>query len=274
MLDVVCAALPAAGERLHAAVTARAGGSAVNAARAAAAAGASAIVLGRVGQDAAGDAILAELAARGVRAELARDPARATGVTVAYGAAGPKPPAVVASRGANAAFEPGDLPATIDADALFVSGFALFQEGSAAAAAGAAIHRCRRGWIGVDLASPSLAPSARGELLAPPRERAARTVVFATAAEARALTDDEPEQAARRLAARGIVACVKLGADGALAAAGDLLVHRRAPAVERRSPFGAGDAFAAAFLVALAAGRDLAEALERASEAGARAAAG
>ncbi len=267
MLDVLCAALPASGERVHAGVTVRAGGTAANAALAAAASGAASTVVGRIGRDAAGDAVVAELETHGVRSHLARDPELPTGAAVAFDS----PPAVVASRGANAAFARGDVPAAIEADALFVSGFALFQEGSAEAA-GAAIRRFPRGWIGVDLASPSLAHAGRGLLAVP--ERAARTVLFATAAEARALTGDDPEQAARRLALRGVTVCVKLGADGALVAVGSRLERRAAPRVERRVPFGAGDAFAAAFLVALASGDDVGAALERACDAGARAAAG
>lgn len=176
---------------------------------------------------------------------------------------------MVASRGANASLAPDDVPRALDADALFVSGFALFQEGSAAAAE-PAIRRFARGWIGVDLGTPALAAAARGPLLSPARGRAERTVVFATAAEARALTGDEHEQAAQRLAARGAIACVKLGADGAVVAFGTSTERRAAPQVERHTPFGAGDAFAGAFLVALVSGADLGSALERACDAGAR----
>jgi len=252
--------------RAHADIDVRAGGAAVNAASAAVAAGASATVVGRIGRDAAGGLVLAGLAARGVGDELARDPRLPTGTAVALGS----PPGVVASRGANAALDPGDVPPAIEGDALFVSGFALFQPGSDRAAE-AAIERFPRGWIGVDLASPPLARAARGRLSELPAER---TVVFATADEARALTGEEPEAAARTLAARGCVACVKLGADGALAASAAGCERRRSTPVERRMPFGAGDAFAGVFLVALAAGTSIAGALERACDAGARAAAG
>lgn len=267
MLDVTCATLPAPGERAHADVAIRVGGAAANAAVAAAAAGARATVIGRIGDDAVGDVVLAHLAACRVHPALSRDSVLPSGVTVAH--AGCAAPAVVASRGANAALAVDDIPATIDADALFVSGYALFQDGSAAAAE-AAILRCTQGVVGIDVGSPRLAHLARERLLRPAR----RTVVFATAEEAHALTGEEPEQAARMLAANGLVACVKLGADGALAASGTTVVRRRATPVERRSPFGAGDAFAGAFLVAHVAGVELGDALGRACEAGAGAAAG
>ena len=81
------------------------------------------------------------------------------------------------------------------------------------------------------------------------------------------------ESAARTLASRFTVACVKLGAAGALAAAGDRLEQAAVDAVERTSPFGAGDAFGGVLLVALAEGAPLGAALERACAAGAAAAA-
>jgi sugar/nucleoside kinase (ribokinase family) len=258
MLDVLCAELPAAGERVHADVLVRPGGSAVNAAIAAA--GASATVVGRVGNDATGDLIAAALAGRGVDARLARDPELPTGVAVALGG-----DAVVAQRGANARLAPEDVPPELTADALFVSGFALLQEGSRAAAR-AALERFRGRWAGIDLASPGLAARATAEVTA------GANVVFATADEARALTRAGPEEAARTLAERFEVVCVKLGPDGALAASDGAVERCAVEPVERRSPFGAGDAFAGAFLTALGGGASVGAALELACAAGARAA--
>jgi 2-dehydro-3-deoxygluconokinase len=261
MVDVVCTELPAPGERLHADVVVRAGGSAVNAAFAAVEAGATATVVGRVGRDASGDLIAAALSERGVVARLARDPELPTGAAVALGGA-----TVVAQRGANARLSPEDVPDELaSADALFVSGFALLQSGSAPGAR-SALERFRGQWAGVDLASPRLAPLADGKVTI------GANVVFATADEARALTGAAPEEAARLLSARFSVACVKLGAEGALAAADGAIERRSGEAVERRSPFGAGDAFAGAFLVALAGGAPVGGALELACAAGARAA--
>ncbi|HEY6585383.1 MAG TPA: PfkB family carbohydrate kinase [Gaiellaceae bacterium] len=266
MVDVVGSALPPPGVRVHSAMSVRVGGSAVNAARAAAEAGAAAVVVGRVGSDAAGALVLAELEALGIEATVERDPTLPTGAAVALGddAIGP---GVVAHRGANARFSPEDVPAPLEADALFLSGFALFQEGSSEAAQ-AALDRFTGGWAGIDLASPKLAAAATGLVGAAGYE----TVLLATAEEARAVTGEEPEQAARTLAGRFAIACIKLGADGALAAAGEHLERRAAEPVARTSPFGAGDAFGAALLVALARGEGLGPALEAACAAGARAA--
>jgi 2-dehydro-3-deoxygluconokinase len=269
MVDVVGSALPPPGVRVHSAMSVRVGGSAVNAARAAAEAGAAALVVGRVGSDAAGGLVLAELEALGIEAQVARDPTLPTGAAVALGddATGP---GVVAHRGANARFSPEDVPAPLEADALFLSGFALFQEGSSEAA-WAALDRFTGAWAGIDLGTPRLAATAAGKDFG--GAGGYETVLLATADEARALTGEEPEKAVRTLAQRFAVASIKLGADGALAAAGERLERRAADPVARTSPFGAGDAFGAAFLVALARGESLGPALETACAAGARAAA-
>ena len=102
MLDVHAPA--PVGARLHAPVRVRAGGSAVNAALAARELGFTAAVAGCIGDDAAGHAIAAELELRGVDRHLSMVDAP-TGTTVYVG------DAVVADRGANAAFAPGALPA-------------------------------------------------------------------------------------------------------------------------------------------------------------------
>jgi ribokinase len=257
MVDVLCAELPPDGARVHAAVVIRAGGTAVNAAMAAAAAGADATVVGRVGSDPSAELVSAALAERNVVGQLARDPELPTGVAVALGSS------VVAHRGANAQLSPEDIPERLDADALLVSGFSLFQTGSRAATR-AALERFSGRWAAVDLASPKLADL---ELAT------GAHVVLATAEEARAVTGSEPEEAARALASRFELAVVKLGEEGAIAARGDRLERAAAEPVERGSAFGAGDAFAGALLVALMRDDSLERALELACEAGARAAA-
>lgn len=64
------------------------------------------------------------------------------------------------------------------------------------------------------------------------------------------------------------IACATHGADGATAIADGRRASARPPRVLDRSPIGAGDAFAAAFLLALADGADLNEALRAGCEAG------
>jgi ribokinase len=262
MVDVLCADPPPVSGRAHAEITLRAGGTAVNAASAAAAAGAAATVVGRIGADPSGEIVLAALERAGVEAKLGRDPDLTTGVAIALGSS------VVAHRGANAALSSDDVPNPLEGEALLVSGFALFQPGSADAG-WAALERFRGKWSAVDVGSPGLAERADIERLAP-----RVGVLLVTNEEARVLTGTDGEAAATQLARRFRVACVKLGEAGAVAAGGDELVRAAAPRVEESSPFGAGDAFAAALLVALASDLPLAAALERACDAGARAAGG
>jgi sugar/nucleoside kinase (ribokinase family) len=174
--------------------------------------------------------IVGALEERGIDARLARDLELTTGTAIALAAA------VVADRGANARLSPDDLPSPLEGDALLVSGFALFQEGSRDAAL-AALESFDGEWTAVDLASPRLA---RADFDA--------RVVFATRAEAKAVP---------RLESRFEIVCVKDDYG-----------------VERTSPFGAGDAYAAAFLVALGQGADIETARRQAATSAASAARG
>jgi 2-dehydro-3-deoxygluconokinase len=92
--------------------------------------------------------------------------------------------------------------------------------------------------------------------------------------EARRLTGREPEAAARVLGTSFRLACVTRGAAGAVAVLDGRLETRAAEPVDAARPVGAGDAFAACLLVALARGDDLGGALASACRVGATAAAG
>lgn len=264
LIDVLSVEAPRAGERAHGPIAIRAGGSAATAAVWAAALGATATVVGRVGSDPAGELVAGVLGGRGIQVSLVRDPDMATGAAIALGAR-----TSVASPGASARLAPADVPNPLAGDALLVSGFSLFQQSSAPGAR-AALERFAGKWAAVDLASPSLAGAAAGRLT---ETTAGANVVLATADEAWAVTGLEPEDAARALARRFDVACVKLGEHGAVAAQGDRIVRAKGDSVIRRSPFGAGDAFAAALTVALGVGESLEQSLNLACETGARAAA-
>src|SRR5919109_4285175 len=200
MVDVVSGELPAAGARVHTDVVVRAGGSAVNAARCAVELGASATVVGRVGADAAGELVRHSLLDAGIAAHLARDEALPTGVAIALGSG--QGAGIVAARGANARLAETDIPDPIDGDALLVSGFALFQEGSAAAAR-AGLRRFRGQWSAIDLAAPRLVA---GVDLSDVAEDA--RVVFATTDEAKAVTGTDGVDAASQLAEHFEIACV------------------------------------------------------------------
>ena len=224
------------------------GGSALNAATWAAELGADATAVGRVGDDAAGRLLLSELALRGVRAEVSVDPEASTGTVLVVDGE------IRADRGANARFAPEHLP-ELEADAVLVSGHLP------PATVAAALDRASAPWIALDAA----------RLTSIPQEA---SVVLANEAAAQRLTGEPAEEAAQLLARGRRLACVTLGARGAIAV--------REGHVERATPetstpddaFGAGDAFAAGLLVALARGDALGDALAAACRCGALAAAG
>ena len=249
MLDV---AVAGAG---HAAVIhVGAGGSSANVAVWAAHLGARAAVVGRVGDDLAGRMIASALEERGVRALLSRDGARRTGCVVA-GADG-----VVVDRGATAALAVEDLPGTLHAGAVVVSGYALFQRGSGEAAR-TALERADASWVAVDAGT--------GAVPARLEDAARADALLLDEAAARALTGLDPDAAARELGRRFRLACVTRGPAGAVASLDGELVGVPAPRVEAVDSVGAGDAFAAGLLVALLRGARLRAALESACRLGA-----
>jgi sugar/nucleoside kinase (ribokinase family) len=244
---------PVEGERVHGPIELRAGGSAVGAALAAARLGARAAVVGRIGDDAAGRVIADELAAAGVQALLARDPDAATGCAFVVGGT-----SVVANPGASARLTPDDVPTTLAAGAVLVSGYSLLQPGPTDAAQ-AALARAETESLAVDAASSRLVARFGVEQFFEATARA--SVLLANADEARALTGLEPEQAALELARSYRIACVKLGRDGAVAASGADLARFEVEPIDASDTFGAGDAFAGGFLVSLARGDGVADAL-------------
>jgi sugar/nucleoside kinase (ribokinase family) len=136
--------------------------------------------------------------------------------------------AVVADRGANALWRPESLPA---ARVTLVSGY--LPEATRARA--------------LQLASGLRAVDLQGVA----GETAGADVVIG------------PHLDLDALGPRHRVACATRGAEGAEAVADGVRASAVPPRVLNGSPVGAGDAFAAAFLLALADGRPLAEALER-----------
>lgn len=225
MLDVHLPASPA-GEPLHASIQVLAGGSAVNAALAAARLGARAAVVGAVGKDAAGRMLADALVEAGVEPRLSALPYR-TGTCV-YLESG-----VVADRGANAALVVERLP---DARATLVSGF--LDDAVVAAALAAA-----SGLRAIDLQRPGAVPPPGADVVIGPALPLAE------------------------LASSYDVVCATLGADGAKAVRGEERAQAAPPVRLPESPVGAGDAFAAAFVLALADGLPLQACLERGCQA-------
>jgi ribokinase len=225
MLDVRLPAAPAETKQ-HGVISNVAGGSAVNAARAATRLGARAGVAGGVGDDTIGRVIELELEAAGITSLLTRVSASTTGTAV-YSR-----DAVIADRGANALWTPESLP---EARVTLVSGYLP-------EAARRIALRLAHGLRAVDL--QGVAEAAPGA-----------DVVIG------------PELDLDALAPNHRVVCATYGAEGAEAVADGVRASATPPRVLHGSPVGAGDAFAAAFLLALADGAPLEEALRRGCEA-------
>jgi sugar/nucleoside kinase (ribokinase family) len=252
-------------------ISSHGGGAAANTACWLVEAGAHAVLLGRVGQDAAGRAVEADLRSAGVEARLTADPELATGVVlVLVDPDGER--TMVPDAGANASLRPEHLPRDVFRRGrhLHLSGYTLLKPQSRAAGR-AALDLARRAGMTVSADAASAGPLAS----AGPRRFldwiAGADVLFANEQEALLLAGmaDPPHAAARALADVVGTAVVKLGADGALAQGPDgesafTAAHTAAAATDVDTT-GAGDAFAAGFLLAwLASAR-----LDRALTAGA-----
>lgn len=266
MLDVrVETGALARGGDVHGRVLVQPGGSAANAAVWGAWVGARTALYGRVGDDVGGRVLAGALVERGVQAHLASDPQASTGTMLVVHEAGER--SMVADRGANARLRPEDLPAAIRAGAVLVSGYLLLQEDSRPAAL-AALLRAEARYVAVDPASWPLVEAFGVERFLEETEPA--NAILANELEARTLTGQEGELAARALGARYALACVKLGAGGAVLCVDGEVIQEPAEDVVEVDPTGAGDAFDGVLLASLVAGAAPAEALRRACHAGAR----
>lgn len=255
---------PAPGSDRPAAIRTRGGGAGANVAVHLAHLGTEVRMVGCVGDDPAGVGLVAELAAAGVRPALRTVPGGWTGTIVSLVEPDGQR-SMLADRGANLELEPGDI-AVGRMRHLHLSGYTLLDPRPRAAGLAALAAAVTAG------ATISLDPASTAPLAAYGVDRwladtAAATVVLPNADEARLLTGcADPADAARALAARHPVVAVKLGADGALWASGDVLVHRPALPTTVVDTTGAGDAFAAGLLAAWLADPDLPP--ERALDAG------
>src|SRR6266540_1287072 len=146
----------ARGGDVHGEVRVRPGGAGANAAAWAAAAGASVRLHGAVGDDLAGRVLRDAFIERGVEFVPRVDPKARTGAMLVVRQPGDR--SMVAHRGANATLTPEDLPARLEATAVLVSGYLLFDPGSEATAL-AALDRAAAETVAVDAASwPLIGP--------------------------------------------------------------------------------------------------------------------
>ena len=235
------------------------GGSAANVAAWAVAAGGRARLVAGRGDDLAGRLLAAALAERGV--ELVPDgPApAASGAMLVVMEAGER--TFVADPGANLHLAEADVAAALaGAGAVFVSGYPLLRPATRPAAMAAAAAAGRAGLPAVvDAASWPLLEGDAGE---PVLAAALAGTLLANRDEAAALAGPrDPAAAGTRLADRVGTVVVKCGAAGVVVcAAGRPPTPVPAPAVTAVDVTGAGDAFAAAYLLARVSGADPAEA--------------
>ncbi|MBX6385390.1 MAG: sugar kinase [Microbispora sp.] len=253
-------------------IVVRPGGSGANTASWAARLGADVRLLARAGYD-TGEWHAAELAKAGVRPHLRIDPDRPSAVVIAMvDATGER--SMLTNRGASGHIGAADwTPDLLDGVGhLHLSAYTMFAEPGLELARLAMREAAERGIpVSVDPAScePLRAFGPQRFL----RETAWASVVIPNLEEALVLADTaDPEAAALALSRHYGTAVVKLGADGALAARdGRIVARAAAPPAEVVDSTGAGDAFAAGFLVAWMAGSTPEEALRKGCEAGAAA---
>lgn len=109
--------------------------------------------------------------------------------------------------------------------------------------------------ISFDLADPFVVDRNRGDFVNLIESEA--DIVFANREEARLLFNTSPEDTARRIAATGSIAVVKLGADGAIVVKGKEEFRISPVPTQVIDTTAAGDMFAAGFLHGFLKGRDL-----------------
>jgi sugar/nucleoside kinase (ribokinase family) len=272
MVDVAVAAPALArGGDVEGTVRLGPGGSAANVAVWGAAAGGRSRLVARRGDDLAGRLLTAALAERGVELRPEDPAAGASGAMLVVMEAGER--TFVADPGANLGLAEAEVVAALEgAGALFVSGYPLLRAATRPAAMAAAEVAGRAGVpAAVDAASWPLLGGGAGEpVLA---AAALAGTLLANRDEAAALAGrSDPAAAGAWLAARVGVAVVKCGPAGVVVCAGERPpVPVAAPAVEAVDVTGAGDAFAAGYLLARAGGADPAEAAAAGARLAARA---
>jgi ribokinase len=231
------------------------GGSAANVAAWAATAapsGGRPVLAGRIGADDRGRAAEAELRATGVDTRLTVDAEHPTGTCVVLvGPDGER--SMVPDPGANDRLEDGDLPdeLLVEGAHLHLTGYSLVRDGSRPAARSAIARAGRRGiTVSVDPSSAALlSPGFVDEL-------AGVGLLLPNLEEALVLSGESAvERAAAALARRVPEVVITLGAEGALWTDGRGVCRvGAAGAGTALDSTGAGDAFAAGFLVARLSG--------------------
>lgn len=244
------------GEEERTPVRASPGGSAGTFARLAARQGADVLFVGAVGEDVVGDALVQSLRSAGVTAHVKRAKLP-TGTVVSLW--GKDERTMLCSRGANDGLDKAwvDGVSFAGADHLHLSGYAVLSDAQRAAAR-TAMARARAGGITSSLSVP---PASLLRDYGPPRfleDVAESDWLLLNLKEGRVLTGRrKPESVVDALASSHPAGALTLGAEGSLAWRGGERSRRTARPLDLVDTTGAGDAFAAGFVVALLDGRTL-----------------
>jgi ribokinase len=241
------------------------GGKGANQAVAAARLGAEVHLLGRVGDDAFGRVLRANLAKNGVNTRFVGvSPAAATGTAMILLQKGGEN-SIVLSPGANLSLRPADIDAAWPA--LGRAAFVLLQLEIPLATACHAVDLCRRHGIRTILdpaPAPQRLPAALlGVDILSPNETEAATILGAR----RTISPRRTLQRLLRAGAKSVV--LKLGKHGSMHGSATDFCHVEGFKVRVVDTTAAGDCFTAALAVALAEGMDTAAALRFANAAGA-----
>ncbi|MGY1684574.1 carbohydrate kinase family protein [Geodermatophilus sp. SYSU D00867] len=246
---------PAPGSDRPAAIRTRGGGAGANVAAHLAALGVPVTLAGCVGDDPAGAALLAELAAAGVGLAVRTVPGAASGTIVSLVEPDGQR-SMLADRGANLDLRPDDLPPPLPGAHLHLSGYTLLDERPRPAGL-AALAAARAAGCTVSLDPASTGPLAGYGVDRWLADTAGVDLLLPNADEARLLSGcADVTDAARALAARHGAVAVTLGRDGALWAAGTAVLHRPARPARVVDTTGAGDAFTAGLLAVWLGGPD------------------
>ena len=261
--DVVAAldGAPAAGTDTGARISFAGGGQGANTAAWLAARHAAVTLVASVGDDEAGRARVAELAAAGVQCAVRAHPGTPTGTVIVLTHGGER--TMINDRGANLLLSPADVEAAVAAPGtrhVHVSGYPLLDPASRGAGL-RALAAARGHGLSTSVDAASAGPLRRAGAAFLDWVRGV-DLILANADEAAVLAGgSDPVAQSRALATVAVRAVVKRGPAGAVWAGPEGIFEQPGRPATVTDPTGAGDAFAAGLLAAWVGGAAPAEAL-------------
>ncbi len=232
------------------------GGSTMNALRTLAQLGKKTVFAGMVSDDVYGNRILRRMAELGIKGDLGRSHEPTGTCVILITPDGER--TMNTNLGASRLYSESQVPHAdiADAQVLHFCGYQWDTDGQKAGVRQATSTAKKAGTlVSFDVADPFVVGRNREAFLKVIEDDA--DIVFSNREEATMLLESTPEAAARWIASKGAVAVVKLGAEGALVAKGDQLLHIAPVPTRVVDTTAAGDMFAAGFLYGFTSGRPL-----------------